>query len=94
MLGGFIGITTIQAIIGIVLTAIPSNSDGEYAVIDRYPLACLMHRTVVRPPAIPLDVFQICVYDAKESYELAYASISLFYGGFPIILSVRSWAIS
>ena len=34
----------------------------------------------MKPPSIPLNVFHICVYDAKIRYEIAYASMSLLYG--------------
>jgi len=48
-----------------------------------------MGHTVVKPPPIALDVFQICVFDAKIGYEIAYASISLLYGKLFTALSVN-----
>ena len=76
--GGFGSITTIQALTGILLTAIPPSSSGSLSSFG----ACtsqLMRRTVVKIPQIPLDVFHVCIFNVKIHYEIRHGSMTLLY---------------
>ena len=69
----------IQALVGILFTAIPPSSSEPLLSFDIWTsrLTCC---AVVKPPSIPLDVFHICVFDSKTRYETAYVWMSLLYG--------------
>jgi len=79
VLGGFASLTIIQALVGILFTAIPPSSSESSPLFGIW-ISRLTCCAVVKPPSIPLDVFHICVFDSKTRYEIAYAWMSLLYG--------------
>ena len=92
---GFASITATQLALGVCMTTLAARRGGKATslVPDRETLLiwsayslCSAGARVAQPlPAIPLDAYHLCVFYRHRALEVAYTSISLFYGALELL---------
>lgn len=82
---GFAVITASQFGLGMYMIALAAKMSGKVWFLDRGNHPQMRFFAIVLPavlpqPAVPLDAYQLCLFVQPRTFEIAYTSITLFYG--------------